>query len=138
MAATQGFDHVVDHLIREHRINRPERGIPELVAVGQQHVDQGTLDERASDHPASVETVGRRDAQRWSAVHVGQLPQPCLQLLRGGQVRPVLPYCLTRLRLRPTRCIAMRLGAGVDTRRAPAVGQRDAIESPPFMSPSSG
>ena len=45
---------------------------------------------------------------------------------------------LTRLRLRPTRCTALRSGVGVDRQRAPVVGQRDAVQSPPFMSPSSG
>ena len=61
VAPAQGLDHVVDQrVIREHLIDRPERGVPELVAVGQQHLDQATLDERASDHPASAEAVGPR------------------------------------------------------------------------------
>ena len=59
VASAQGLDHVVDQrVIREDLIHRPERGIPELVPVGQQDLDQATLGERASDHPASAETVG--------------------------------------------------------------------------------
>ena len=47
-------------------------------------------------------------------------------------------HWLARLRLRPTSCTALRSGVGVDKQKAPVVGQRDAIQSPPFMSPSSG
>src|SRR6516164_6434200 len=59
VAPAQGLDHLIHQLvIREHLVDRAERGVPELVAVGQQHLDQATLDERASDHGSSVVTVG--------------------------------------------------------------------------------
>ena len=57
---------------------------------------------------------------------------------RPKERNPTLDEWLARLRLRPTRCTALRSGVGVDRQRAPVVGQRDAVQSPPFMSPSSG
>ena len=59
VAPAQGLDHLVHQpVIREHRVDRAERRIPELVAVGKQHLDQATLEERASDHLPSAEAVG--------------------------------------------------------------------------------
>ena len=57
--SAQRLDHLIHQpVIREHRVDRPERGVPELVAVGEQHLNQATLDERASDHLPSAEAVG--------------------------------------------------------------------------------
>jgi hypothetical protein len=89
VAPAQSLDHLVHQLvIREHRVDRPERGIPELVAVGQQHLDQATLEERASDHLPSAKAVGPRAERAAPPRAAGDSARPAPAAAPGAPARP--------------------------------------------------
>ena len=61
MTLGQGLGHAIDEVIVvEQPVDLPERGIPELVGVGQEHFDEAALCVRSPHHGASGEAAGLR------------------------------------------------------------------------------
>jgi hypothetical protein len=69
VAAPQGVGDAIDeHLVIEQRIDPAERGVPELVRIGQEHFDQAALRVRPPHHGASGEAGRPQSPHRVSRV----------------------------------------------------------------------